>query len=269
MARWLMFTAEWAFFEPFVTGIRGCGGRPASNHRQVLDGVFWIARTGAQWRDLPEDFGKWSSVYRRFRRWTLGPDPRCAERKRQDAGPGSDDERAQMIRGIICSPERPKDSKTGFWPFKTVRWVTDPPDRLLIRLPLHDENPPDRERPRPADEGLNQWQRSLRLQGIRSSEGRPPPGSQSLHRDKGYDSNHIRDAIAAEGGTPVSPATANRKTTEPVDRITYALRNHVERGFNKMKCSRRLATRYHKTAASHLGVVQIAAARLWVRCLAT
>ena len=37
----------------------------------VLDGIFWIARTGAAWRDLPEEFGKWSSVYRQFRRWTL------------------------------------------------------------------------------------------------------------------------------------------------------------------------------------------------------
>ena len=66
-----MKNAEWAFFEPFITSIRGRGGRPASNHRQVLDGLFWIARTGAQWRDLPEEFGKWSSVYRQFRRWTL------------------------------------------------------------------------------------------------------------------------------------------------------------------------------------------------------
>ena len=33
--------------------------------------MFWIARTGAPWRDLPCDFGKWSSVYRQFRRWTL------------------------------------------------------------------------------------------------------------------------------------------------------------------------------------------------------
>jgi transposase len=71
VARLLMEDAEWTFFEPFITGIRGRGGRPASNHRLVLDGVFWIARTGAQWRDLPEEFGKWSSVYRQFRRWTL------------------------------------------------------------------------------------------------------------------------------------------------------------------------------------------------------
>ena len=66
-----MENEEWTFFEAFITAIRGQGGRPASNHRLVLDGVFWIARTGAQWRDLPEEFGKWSSVYRQFRRWTV------------------------------------------------------------------------------------------------------------------------------------------------------------------------------------------------------
>jgi transposase len=62
---------EWAFFEPFLIAIRGRGGRPASDHRRILDAVFWIARTGSPWRDLPEEFGKWSSVYRQFRRWTL------------------------------------------------------------------------------------------------------------------------------------------------------------------------------------------------------
>ena len=46
-------------------------GRPASDQRRVLDGVIWIARTGAPWCDLPDDFGKWSSVYRQFRRWPL------------------------------------------------------------------------------------------------------------------------------------------------------------------------------------------------------
>ena len=66
-----MTNEEWAFFERFIHSARAPNGRKPTNHRLVLDGIFWIARTGAPWRDLPEEFGKWSSVYRQFRRWTL------------------------------------------------------------------------------------------------------------------------------------------------------------------------------------------------------
>ncbi|WP_264773853.1 IS5 family transposase [Defluviimonas salinarum] len=71
LARDLMSDQEWAFFEPFIFAVRAPNGRKPINHRLVLDGIFWIARTGSPWRDLPEELGKWSSVYRRFRRWTL------------------------------------------------------------------------------------------------------------------------------------------------------------------------------------------------------
>ena len=66
-----MSDEEWAFFERFILAVLAPNGRKPTNHRLVLDGIFWIARTGAPWRDLPEEFGKWSSVYRQFRRWTL------------------------------------------------------------------------------------------------------------------------------------------------------------------------------------------------------
>ncbi|OIQ81008.1 hypothetical protein GALL_372170 [mine drainage metagenome] len=62
---------EWGFHERFILAVRAPNGRKPLNHRLVLDGIFWIARTGSPWRDLPEEFGKWSSVYRQFRRWTL------------------------------------------------------------------------------------------------------------------------------------------------------------------------------------------------------
>jgi transposase len=58
---------EWAYFEPFL--IHRGGGRPPRNHRRVLDAVFWLMRTGAPWRDLPEGFGNWNSIFRQFRRW--------------------------------------------------------------------------------------------------------------------------------------------------------------------------------------------------------
>jgi transposase len=67
LIRGLMSDEEWAFFEPFVTGETGRPGQ----HRRTLDGIFWITRTGAPWRDLPEELGNWNSVYQQFRRWSL------------------------------------------------------------------------------------------------------------------------------------------------------------------------------------------------------
>ncbi|WP_232419263.1 transposase [Paracoccus sp. N5] len=83
LARNLISDDEWTFFEGFIRAVRHPNGRKPADHRLVLNGIFWIARTGAPWRDLPEEFGKWSSVYRQFRRWTLAGlwegYPGCAE----------------------------------------------------------------------------------------------------------------------------------------------------------------------------------------------
>lgn len=45
------------------------GGRPAIDNRKMLNAMLWVIRSGAPWRDLPEYYGSWSSVYTRFRRW--------------------------------------------------------------------------------------------------------------------------------------------------------------------------------------------------------
>ena len=65
MIRGLMTDEQWAYFEPFLMRRTG---RPG-NHRRTLDAIFWLMRTGACWRDMPEEFGKWNSVFRQFRRW--------------------------------------------------------------------------------------------------------------------------------------------------------------------------------------------------------
>jgi transposase len=99
LIRGLMSDEEWACFEPFVT-VRGAhSGRRPKDHRFVLDGIFWSARTGAQWRDLHEHFGKWSSVYRQFRRWTLaGLWEQLLEALNETEGVG---ESVQMINSTI------------------------------------------------------------------------------------------------------------------------------------------------------------------------
>lgn len=60
---------EWAIIGPLLPPERGRWARPAQDNRRFFEGMLWIARTGSQWRQLPDDYGKWNSVFRRFRRW--------------------------------------------------------------------------------------------------------------------------------------------------------------------------------------------------------
>ena len=71
MPRSQLSDAEFALLLPLLPPQRrpGKAGRPFLPHRMVLEGIFWIHRTGAPWRDLPPEYGKWSTVYERFRRW--------------------------------------------------------------------------------------------------------------------------------------------------------------------------------------------------------
>ena len=63
--------SQWQRIAPLLPSAAGHSGRPySSDHRTTVEGILWIARTGAPWRDLPERFGKWNTVYQRFRRWT-------------------------------------------------------------------------------------------------------------------------------------------------------------------------------------------------------
>jgi transposase len=60
---------QWTLIEHLLPGQGIEPGRVAEDNRLFIDAVFWIAKTGAPWRDLPERFGCWNSVYRRFSRW--------------------------------------------------------------------------------------------------------------------------------------------------------------------------------------------------------
>jgi transposase len=60
---------HWDRIKDFLPGQEGDPGVTAKDNRLFVDGVWWIAKTGAQWRDLPERFGNWNSVWRRFDRW--------------------------------------------------------------------------------------------------------------------------------------------------------------------------------------------------------
>jgi transposase len=58
---------EWSVIEPLLPKDRR--GRKPRNNRRVLNGIFWVLRTGAPWRDLPERYGPYTTAYNRFNRW--------------------------------------------------------------------------------------------------------------------------------------------------------------------------------------------------------
>ncbi|MFD5446569.1 IS5 family transposase [Streptomyces tendae] len=69
MGRGDLTDAEWARLRPFLPVSNGRCGR-WRDHRQVIDGILHRVRTGVQWRDLPERFGPWKTVYERHRLWS-------------------------------------------------------------------------------------------------------------------------------------------------------------------------------------------------------
>src|SRR3954454_15849054 len=60
---------DWDRVKDLLPGRAGQPGVTAGDNRLFLDAVLWIGKTGTPWRDLPERFGPWNSVFRRFSRW--------------------------------------------------------------------------------------------------------------------------------------------------------------------------------------------------------
>ena len=69
MTRRVLTDAQWAIIKPFCLGKSTDPGQTGGDARRFVEAVLWIVRTGAQWRELPDEFGKWNSVFKRFRRW--------------------------------------------------------------------------------------------------------------------------------------------------------------------------------------------------------
>lgn len=83
--------------------------------------------------------------------------------------------------------------------------------------------------------------------------------------DRGYDTHDIRGELRARGAAPEIPTKRNRKVQHIVNRGLYAMRNRIERFFNRIKEARRVATRYDHTATSFLGFAKLAAIKMWIR----
>ena len=69
MQRYQLSTSQWRQMEGLLTGRPGSVGVTAKDNRKFVNGVLWVLRSGAHWNDLPDEYGNWKSVHKRFTRW--------------------------------------------------------------------------------------------------------------------------------------------------------------------------------------------------------
>jgi transposase len=252
--RGLMTDQEWAIFAPLLTMPCLRGGRPPLNHRHRLDGILWICRTGAPWRDLPEVFGKWNSVWKQFRRWCESGVWDLVLQALADSGGALD--MLQMIDSTIvrahrCAAGEQTEaqnqalgrSRGGFSTKIHLRCNAAglPIGVVLSEGEAHDVT---------AYDGLMQQRDS---------------DAGAMLADKGYDSDAIRRDLRDSGATPEIPTKRNRKVQYSVSQPVYALRSRIECFIGQLKEQRRIATRYDKLATSFLGFVLLGCIRIWAR----
>ena len=63
----MLSDAKW---ETWKSKLKSCGVYLTNNLRMTVEGILWRLRVGSPWRDLPEDFGPWKTVYNQFNRWS-------------------------------------------------------------------------------------------------------------------------------------------------------------------------------------------------------
>ena len=237
---------EWVAIRPILPNKPR--GIPRVNDRRVLNGIFWVLRSGAPWRDLPDHFGPYTTCYNRFVRWRrAGVWSRII-----DALAVTHDAAIQMIDTTIvrvhqhgaCIKRNKRQSmgmSRGGLTSK-IHAVVDS-NGLPVRLALSPGEAHD-----------------VRL--ARRLLSRLESGS-TLLADRGYDADWIRELAMKKGAWANIPPKRNR--SDPICFSPYLSRNQVERFFNRIKQCRRVATRYDRLAANHLAFVQLASIRLCLR----
>jgi transposase len=239
---------EWAAIKPFLPNKPR--GVPRVNDRRVLNGIFWVLRSGAPWRDLPVSFGPRTTCYNRFVRWrragvwdrimnTLSGDHDAAVQMIDTSIVRVHQHGACVARNKRQSMGRSRGGLTS-----KIHALVDS-SGLPIRLALTTGEAHD-----------NRLAAKL-LSRLKS-------GSMLL-ADRGYDADWIRDLVRQHGAWANIPPKRNRTEELCFSPYLYRARNLVERFFNKIKHCRRVATRYDKLAANYLAFLQLASIRLWLR----
>jgi transposase len=261
--------ASWQMIEDIVSPPQTMG-RPLRDDRQMLNWIFWILCTGAKWRDLPERYGPWKTVYDRFRQWRDDGTfeaalDRLHLKLRED---GLMDLDTWMIDSTSIRATRAASgggkkggSKTplGHALGRSRGGLTTKIHMVCDRQgwPLTFTLPPGQ------DSDTRHFIPTLERVQLPGPSGRPRKRCRFIVADKGYDSEPLRRYCDQHRMKPIIARRKMKRKPRPgaprgFDKPRYRERNIIERCFGWIKELRRVCARYDKLASSFGAMICLA-----------
>ena len=247
---------QWRDIEPMLPGMKKDPGRTGDNNRRTFEGILYVLLNGTRWRGLPKEFGKWNTVYQRYRRWTL-----AGVFKRIGKPQGNRDLRTIMIDATHVKLQRPASGalRHGLTPAQSAKrqaigrsrgglttkilLIVDV-DGRIVNFSLHPGN---------------RQEAPLFIDAVKGID------TQEVIADKAYTGRPIYEYLSNRGISIVVPPKRNSRRPLPFDKERYKRRHLVENRFADLKDFRSVATRYAKTAESFEAWVWLAVRMLEFR----
>jgi len=219
--------------------------------RRFIEAVWYICRTGCQWRLLPKDYGEWRSIHKRFKLWSdKGIWLQLFEHCQSDPDLESHMIDATIVRAHACSAGYGKDSSETQALGRSRGGFTT---KIHTRVDALGN---------PLQFILTAGQRHEITQAKTLTEN---VKDAMVIADKGYDSTAFVENLEEKGCTVVIPPRSNRKTPRDYDEHAYKERHLVECFFGKIKHFRRIFSRFDKTAGVFMSFLNFAGALIWLR----
>lgn len=240
----------WTQIYGFLSKVKNIHNKDENRIKQFVEGVWYILRTGCQWRFLPICYGSWRTVHKRFKAWAdkgiWGDLMNCVS----DIDLSIVMIDSTIVRAHACSAGYKKGgneqealgrSKGGF--STKIHAIVDAVGKP-IKFILTGGNRNDITQAENLVEGMS---------------------NTTVLADKGYDSDQYVTALQNQGCKAVIPSRVSAKTPRELNKELYKKRHLIENFFSKIKWYRRVFSRYEKTRAAFLGFTEFASALICAR----
>lgn len=245
MRRKVLSDEEWEKIQALLPENDG-RGRNYRDHRRVIEGILWRLRTGAPWRDIPDVFGPWSTIYDRYRRWTQSGiwedifnqiNEFCDRHKQLDWSAhfvdGTSIRAHQKAAGGKPTTNGLGWSRGGFGTKIHVRFDRNG-NLLNVEVTEGQRNE------------ITVFETLMNSGAVRQSHGRPKLRPEAIVGDKGYNARWLRDWAHQKHMACVVPKRDNQNRKGPFNNKLYRERNIVERRIAHYKEYRAVAFRFEK-----------------------